>query len=187
MALEFQQFDPWREANVTCEKCGKSGKLGEFPYEIHSQCMDFECSGCWTWIATVWYSDYDVVETAANAGNEEAARHLVYMKAKIDRHNNFEEVKLRSIEQLPEIADESIKFSWDITGGDNNPVTVIKAGDTVIWKEPGFYECWRRFLEVKKILKLKYGKKFKELRPAAGTTYFLHGDDPKSFGRVNFY
>lgn len=70
---------------------------------------------------------------------------------------------LESKDQLPQIDQNLFKLYWDFDFYER--ATLIKLGDSVIWKEPVTNNGYERFHKVGGILKSKYGKRLIDLIP----------------------
>ncbi len=61
---------------------------------------------------------------------------------------------------------------WDQVGEE----IVIRCGNEILFKEPAFFECYERFIEIAKIMKEKYGDKFWGMTPSERSWLDLYGD-----------
>ncbi len=85
--------------------------------------------------------------------------------------------RLHSTRQLPEIySDDDLIFVWDEQEADPIPQIVIRYGNTIIWKEFSYYECYNRFEPIAMLLQQKYGKRVKDLIPTRRSEINLYGD-----------
>jgi hypothetical protein len=92
----------------------------------------------------------------------------------------FDQEKLRSADQLPDLDGESLEFEWDFQKGDDGDgdfYQVIRAGDVEVWRELAFFNNIRRFEEIKGLLRTRYGTRFKSLTPTAASIEWLSGDN----------
>lgn len=95
------------------------------------------------------------------------------------RMNRFHRHKLYGVEQLPDLAGDSLEFTWDLeeqVGDDNEDYQIIRIGDTEIWRELAFFDNTVRFNAIKALLKEKYGPRFKSLKPTSRSLDWLSGD-----------
>lgn len=53
---------------------------------------------------------------------------------------------------------------------------VIKSGEQLVWKERARFEDWSRFDEIKQLLRLRYGERFKSVTPTSSAWWKLRGD-----------
>jgi hypothetical protein len=91
----------------------------------------------------------------------------------------FESENLATADQLPELGGDDLVFEWDIQDKktDSGEVkTVIRFEGKTVWKEPAFYEGYRRYGEVAEILKAKYGRRLRDLVPTDESKLYLYGD-----------
>jgi len=76
---------------------------------------------------------------------------------------NFTDRKLREATQLPDIDSPSFILHWDFVHAGFDSETLIKHGETIIFREPVIYEGYERFIEVAKILRARYGPALRDL------------------------
>jgi hypothetical protein len=129
-------------------------------------------------------------EEAAAQGNEAAIRELpkfreqiAHAQARIDR---FKQEKIESANQLPELDDEMLEFTWDIADVAGEKYQVIRLGDAEIWRELAFFDSIPRFNEVKGLLRKKYGSRFKMLKPTEASQEWLCGDNAGKLFRLDY-
>lgn len=68
----------------------------------------------------------------------------------------FEQEKISSADQLPELQGEALEFIWDLVKvADGEYYQVIRLGEREIFTEPAFWGNTSRFAEVKRLLKKK--------------------------------
>ena len=66
---------------------------------------------------------------------------------------------------------------WDYESEDvDQRITVIRHGDTEIWREPSVWEGYKRFGEIVEILKEKYGEHLVDVEPTPASEQYLFGD-----------
>lgn len=93
--------------------------------------------------------------------------------------------RLHLTRQLPEIySDDDLIFVWDEQEADPIPQIVIRYGNTIIWKEFSYYECYNRFEPIAMLLQQRYGKKVKDLIPTLRSEITLYGDYKSAKGIV---
>ena len=83
--------------------------------------------------------------------------------------------QLESPEQLPEIKGRKLVFIWDQEDADS----IVKCGDTLVWRERTGWEVYPRFGEIAVILQRKYKARIKDLVPAPGSEFALYGDSSR--------
>jgi hypothetical protein len=94
-------------------------------------------------------------------------------------HTNFEKHKLSSPDQLPDLPRDDLIIYWDMEfRGDTifGSNTIIRFGDLVIWREPVFFEGYKRFLEVAGILRKKFGTRLRDFIQTKDSEGYLYGD-----------
>ncbi len=85
--------------------------------------------------------------------------------------------RLNTITQLQEIySDDDLVFVWDEQEAEPIPQIVIRYGNSIVWKEFGYYQCCDRFEPIAMLLQQKYGKKVKDLTPTRRSEANLFGD-----------
>lgn len=96
----------------------------------------------------------------------------------------FADGKLSEASQLPEIASPSFVLHWDFVHAGFDSETLIKHGDTIIFREPVIFEGYERFIEVAEILRARYGAALHDLVPTDPSLTYLYGDSLSSPGTV---
>ena len=100
----------------------------------------------------------------------------------------FWAVALTRPEQLPDIpSDDDLYLTWDAdySEGKDQPGTVIRNGDQVLFSEPAAWEAIGdhcrdgRYEGICKILKAKYGDRVRDLVPTERSWIWLYGDSRK--------
>ena len=89
-------------------------------------------------------------------------------EAELDkRFERYEQSKLKSASQLPDLAGEDLEITWDFeeVEGEEDGWTVLRHGDQEIWREVGMKQAMPRFDEVLWILREKYGPRLASLNP----------------------
>lgn len=166
-------YDGWRNTAYSCTECGWAGsgsalKVGE----VFDALAEFGCPACRHTLLLV--SHPTIQESRANWDRltDQQRRQVEEIEAVRER---WEREKLRSVDDLPDIAARSFVLRWDLSG--KEPLrTVIKLGNRIIFNEPAVYEGAWRFEEVATILKAKYGSHLKDLEPTERSLLYLYGD-----------
>gem|GEM_PF-4135362 len=117
------------------------------------------------------------VERPIQLSDEQLAEHAA-LQAKWDAEEaRFEESKLKSNSQLPDLEGDDLKIIWDFEehGEDEDSWTVLRHGDLVIWREIGTKEALPRFEEVIWILREKYGPRLTSLLPTRAGLLQIRG------------
>ena len=183
---KFEYYDDWKETTFTCETCGWTGKLdGKKQDDPDMEILDwtgawYSCPRCRKGIAWVVFPTYGQLQERAKTGDPEAVKEWRKLQPVIRREEAYERDKLKSPSQLPEIDGEALGFEWDIVDEkDGEGYNVLRVQGREIWRELAWYENLARFYEVKAIIKVRYGPRFRSLTPAEGSSIWLYGD--KSF------
>ena len=104
----------------------------------------------------------------------------------IERHQaDFTARGLTENFQLPDIETPSFVLHWDFDYSESNNETLIKHGDTIIFREPAFYEGYERFIQVAEILRARYGCALRDLIPTVNSGTYLDGDSYTSSNTVD--
>ena len=185
----FNYYDNWKDAILTCSICGWRGKINDDMTEHFKDLFDVSCPKCIEMLAVVSYPTNKEIKELAFFGNKEALQNLPSVLKGEERAFLFKNTKLKSVAQLPEICSDNLEFIWDFESIEKprEVYNMIKYKEVVIWKEIGFYESVWRFNEVKDILKKRYGKRFKSLKPSEISGYYLYGDRAASLNEIKFY
>ena len=87
----------------------------------------------------------------------------------------FADGKLSEASQLPEIESPSFILHWDFVHAGFDSETLIKHGDTIIFREVVIFEGYERFIEVAEILRARYGTALHDLVPTDRSLTYLYG------------
>lgn len=172
--LSYYAFDDGAE--ITCPECGWSGAAREASVEYYEELFDVSCPRCDRMILIVSYPTPAETKEAAALGDSHAQEEMQFVDAREQFLRGFEERKLRTPDQLPDLDGDRLEFFWDMTWGDEK-LTVIRFGEREIWIEPALWEGFERFYEVKELLNQRYGARFSSLTPTADSEMWLYGDE----------
>jgi hypothetical protein len=101
--------------------------------------------------------------------------------AKIESEQaRFEELCLKSPEQLPDIDELFFTLDWDF----DDEMILLRYGKKEIFKEPAVYEGYERFEEVARILKARYGNALLDMAPTQNSEVYLYGDSLTAADRI---
>lgn len=179
-ARHLNYYDYDENEILECPVCHWKGS-SKNNTEIYDILLDVTCPTCDKMLLIVNYPTTEEVKQALNSGNVKAAGDYMSVLATEAYNKYFEEKKLKSVEQLPEIQGDELDFIWDFENlpidGMFNSETVIRYKEVVLWREPAFWEGWFRFNQIKEILSQKYGNYFHSLKPTPESELYLYGDD----------
>ncbi|MBM3252787.1 MAG: hypothetical protein FJZ16_00850 [Candidatus Omnitrophica bacterium] len=171
----MSNYCSYEKETYTCSHCGWNGLGKDCVMIEHFQYL-FEI-GCPLCHEKVGLVEYPLLSEMRNSDNE---FDRVTAGAMDVFRDIFEEERLKSPDQLPDIDEDPIILFWESDGlgwPDNWPGhTLITHDDRVIWKEPRVFEGTWRFAEVVEILKKKYGDRLKDVIPLASSWLDLYGD-----------
>jgi hypothetical protein len=182
MGRVWKYYSDWQETVFVCAECGWTGKVGYGDLEAGDVAAIIECPKCFRSLGVVLYPNLQETKEAAANGNEEAIKALPSFESRIKDNwkllERFDQEKLSSADQLPNLDGESLEFDWDFVKGDDGEWhQVIRAGDAEVWRELAFFNNLRRFEEIKELLRAKYGTRFKSLSPTQASIEWLSGDN----------
>ena len=177
MAKHFGYYDDWKTEVLQCPKCGWKGTFEEGSVEHHNELMDCSCPECDSLEAPMLaIMNYPTTgESRANwkrLSKEEKGEVESAERFRAD----FEKKKLCESTSLPDIQETSFVLHWDFHDADPGSETVIKHGESILFREPAVYEGYERFIEVAKILRDRYGSALVDLVPTKGSWTYLYGD-----------
>ena len=182
MGRVCKYYSDWQHEAFACSQCGWTGTVGHRDLEVGDVAAIIECPKCYRSLGVVLYPNIQETKEAAAQGNEEAIKALPAFETRIKDNwkllDRFEQEKLHSADQLPNLVGESLEFEWDFVKGDDGEFyQVIRAGDVEAWRELAFFNNVPRFEEIKGILRAKYGTRFKSLTPTPASIEWLSGDN----------
>ena len=182
MGRVCKYYSDWQHEVFACSHCGWTGTVGHRDLEVGDVAAIIECPKCYKSLGVVLYPNLQETKEAAAQGNAEAIKALPAFETRIKQNwellDRFEQEKLRSADQLPNLDGESLEFEWDFQkGNDGESYQVIRAGHTKVWTELAFFNSGPRFEEIKGILRAKYGTRFKSLTPTQASIEWLSGDN----------
>jgi len=168
----------YRKSKVSCPKCAWSG----FGHETRSQLTTLDafehgCPGCG-----------ERLEITAVPAAEEAQELTDVERQAVEKseraHRAYLAATLRSPEQLPELEGDTLVLEWDHVQEPDGAHLVIRTGERIVWQEPAYFECFRRFGEIAHLLTLKFGPRLADLVPTEASLPYLYGDEITAERRV---
>jgi len=173
-------FDDWRNTDLTCKKCGWLGQVDEKQLTYNDSMVlpegYFRCPRCEHYLMTIEYSA-PTEEILANL-NKLSEKDRQSMLAQQDKWNKFEQCKLNSPDQLPELGDGPNFLTWDLIERANGELSnAIQHDQRVIWEQPALWEGSPEFARITQIIKQRYGDQITDLRPTQAADFYMLGDD----------
>ncbi len=164
-------YENWLEKEYSCGECQWKGTAkdtgrGRMYREMF---LELCCPECSSFLDVIIFPAEDGCGCARHDLTEEQVKALEEAK---EQEELYREKCLYSTDQLPELPGDDLFLVWDQADSE----TVIRHGETAIWKEPLAYEAFDRFEQVAILLKEKYGARVKDLQPADRSKLFLYGD-----------
>jgi hypothetical protein len=186
----FNWYSDWQQEALTCSQCKWAGTVSVDDLEAGSDCAIIECPQCHGSLGVVVFPNLHDTEEAAAQGNEDAMQRLPEMRDRVKRAEarteRFQQEKMVSIDQLPELQGESLEFIWDLADVDGESYQVIRQSGTELWRELAFFDHVPRFNEVKELLRQRYGNRFKVLKPTDDSLEWLCGDRAENLFRLSY-
>ncbi len=144
--MAYWEYDP--EATVVCS-CGWRGPVATTE-DSHRWGLDVACAQCSKGLLVIEFPTREETEIAADH-NANAAKVLSRVSAIDQRWEKYDQVKLKTASQLPDLPGAAIEIAWDLDGstGDSRGDVVLRHEGREIWRELGWYECYERFVAVK--------------------------------------
>lgn len=172
----YNYYDDWEKLLFLCPRCGWIGKFEDGNVTDTADGSRCSCPRCDFFrsptLATVLDPTLD--EMRANIDKPGVREELERWERAIAW---FEERKLKTPDQLPDIDDPEFVLTWDFDQDDQKKSwTIIKNGQQEIFREPARWEGYPRYETVAKILVEKYGKRLKDLVPTSDSEMYLWGD-----------
>jgi hypothetical protein len=187
----FRWYSNWQQELLCCSRCGWVGNASIHHLEdAGAWGAIIRCPKCQRRIGEVLFPNLKDTEEAAAQGNPEAQLRLPELLRELGQAQSrilrFEQQKIMSVDQIPELAGDNLEFIWDLAARDGESYQVIRLGDTEVWKELAFFENIDRFNQVKELLRQKYGARFNALTPSRNSLEWLCGDNAGKLFRLNY-
>ena len=164
----------FQSEQLSCTRCGWMG-LGRdaLMYEMFEGGAEYACPACRAIFGFVAFPTQDEARTDPRADPIDRA----IADRRAERQARFAATRLTSPVQLPPLEPPPAVLAWDVVDVAPGEAEVrILHGERVIWRELSFYENFRRFDEVARILKAKYGDALRDLVPTERSFNDLLGD-----------
>ena len=181
MGKVCKYYSDWQREVFACSQCGWTGTVSHKDLEAGDVAAIVECPSCYRSMGVVLYPNLQETKEAATQGNEEAIKALPSFEARIEQNwellDRFDREKLHGADQLPDLDGESLEFGWDSQKGEDGEwYQVIRVVDAEVWRELAFFNNVPRFEEIKRLLRARYGMRFKSLTPTKASIEWLTGD-----------
>ncbi len=180
-AARIVAWDAVRDSDTFECSCGWRGTFDECATELFSELMDASCPRCDTMLVVRSFATHDETRQAAADGDPGAIAELNGLDRVKARWARAKQSQLTSSSPLPELTGEGIEFLWDFEEADDENWTIIRAGESVVWRELAFWEGQSRFIEVREILRERYGSAFGSLTPTTVSELYLYGDESPGY------
>ena len=174
-ARQVAYYDYDAQAELDCPACGWHGTTG--PDEYFDELFDVRCPSCERMLLIVSFPTAAETRAAAAAGNEEAIAALPAVAKRERFLADAAASELQSVDQLPELGGDELVITWDFVQDDAGAHwTVLRHGDTVLWRERAYWEGFERFRDVAVLLQERYGARLRGLTPTRAASMWLLGD-----------
>jgi hypothetical protein len=185
MSRHFSYYDKgWADEILECPICPWNGRFHQGATCLFPDFTDCQCPNCDIFtrpmLAIVMHPTYQEMLDYGSPEEKAIAERL------IAKNKAFWAVALTKPEQLPDIpGDDDLFLTWDAdySEGRDQPRTVIRNGDQVLFSEPAAWEAIgfpgdgsSRYEGICKVLKQKYGDRVRELEPTNASRMWLYGD-----------
>ena len=164
----------FRDRFVQCSGCGWQGQGREASILLATlDVIEHACPGC----AQILVSSAvpSLSETEQHV-HELSADELRLFERSERAHQQYLQAVLRDPEQLPDLEGDALEFIWDHVEDEGAYSIVLRIGERELWREPAYFECYRRFGELLAILTSKYGTRVKDLAPTSRSLLYLYGE-----------
>jgi len=196
MSRQFHYYDKgWESEILECPICHWKGKFHQGATCTYADFTDCQCPNCDIFtrpmLAIVMHPTWQEMLDSGRPDDVARAQEL------IAKSEAFWAVALTKPEQLPDIpGDDDLYFTWDAdySEGKDQPRTVIRNGDQVLFSEAASWEAIgfpgdgsSRYEGICKILKQKYSDRVRDLLPTKASEMWLYGDKlsgPMFRGRI---
>src|SRR5262245_6484458 len=101
------------EMELVCPVCGWIGLAKDPESEEYTGLFVVSCPKCSRMLRVVPYPTIQQTKEAATAGSPEAFAALPTVQACEARWEQFEHIKLKSPDQLPDLEEEPLHLTWD--------------------------------------------------------------------------
>lgn len=169
----------YEKEKFTCLNCGWAGLGSEVTQgDMFGDGFEIECPKCFYRFNVLVL--FPTIEETLEMGSEADKLHALATKSFREK---WVASLLDDVNQLPDIGSDNIVFNLrEIEEGREGYIEICYK-DEVIWREIRAYEYYNRFIEIGKLLKLKYGNKMIDLTPPDYGLY-LYGDSISSIGII---
>jgi hypothetical protein len=175
-------YSGWQTQPCICETCGWTGLGADCAVgRVRSQAEERVCPRCRALQFSVGFPAVEEMRANWAKLSQTDRIHLLVLDGM--RAQAIESEPALPL-QLPELAEEDLVLLWDIEDRERGGDTLIRYGERVIWREPAIFEGYRRFVEVARLLRGKYGSRLRDLLPTRRSEPWLYGDALHSPGVV---
>ncbi|MCC9169165.1 hypothetical protein [Pontibacter harenae] len=166
----FVSYSEYKDCSLACGHCGWYGQGRDSCQNYGGMVIDLSCPNCYEMLAVVEFPSYHETVTHGSEAERKAALREVNFRER------FKRLSLNSPEQLPEIQESGIVFTFRADRVKGEDLNIVEHQGKEIWREPMVWEGYGRFMEIGRILKEKYGNRMVDLVPDATAEMFLYGD-----------
>ncbi len=169
--MSYYEF---RQRSIECSSCDWQGFGREATTHLAAlDVIEHACPHCAKVLSRTAVPS--VSETEQHVHELSARERQVFERSE-RAHQQYLQSVLRHADQLPELEGDELEFLWDQVEHEGEYVIVLKHGQQELWREPAYFECYRRFGEILELLTSKYGTRVKDLAPTQRSLLYLNGE-----------
>jgi hypothetical protein len=118
------------------------------------------------------------IREAAAGGDEKARADLEGLKDRERFLERYQAMELKQAAQLPDLEGDALHFEWTVesSGGERHVVIRLRPSGSEVWREIEAWENWEHFLDVRGLLRARYGSRYRGLDIHDHAWLYLLGD-----------
>jgi len=141
-------FSNWRSRTWQCPECAWAGTGADLAMEQFAELQELHCPRCDHKFGLLLHPNLEETRAAAQAGNDEALKHLQVLELLEGR---LQQIEAAREAELPEVAGDRLTFHFTPEGG-HDPLSphwlVLECDGKEIYREPSGYEGWRAIIDI---------------------------------------
>lgn len=183
----FRWYEKWDKVELTCSHCGWHGSAHSKELEPRgsndqNDC-EFRCPQCSRLLLIIDYAatmddilrNWDVIDQCTRSA----------VLSTPERMEQFEQKKLTSPEQLPDLKKGAGFLTWDIVRHESGEISnIVKHGPRMVWIQPALWDGADEFVRVAKILAARYGKAISDIRITPAARMFLSDENVDNHQKI---
>jgi predicted DNA-binding transcriptional regulator YafY len=176
----FRWYEKWGAVELTCAHCSWNGRASPKELEPHdagkqqTDC-EFRCPQCNKLLMVVDYiatvddlvKNWDIIDPGIRSA----------VLSTPERIEQFEQKKLKSPDQLPDLKSSVGFLTWNIVSHESGEISnVVRHGSHMIWIQPALWDGASEFVRVAEILGKKYAGRIRDIRISPEARAYLSPD-----------